>query len=103
MEFCLPFLGPPSQHSFHYQPQSLFPLQILNLSLVLHQGEDDLGLGGQSDSLSTGHAGARLQCCKIVQVPTTEDQRTSAGNSLRAMATNIVKTVLPLAFSVLII
>ncbi|XP_043208573.1 superoxide dismutase [Cu-Zn]-like, partial [Amphibalanus amphitrite] len=38
---------------------------ILGRSLVIHSGEDDLGLGGQSDSKTTGHAGARLACCII--------------------------------------
>ncbi|CAE6432201.1 unnamed protein product [Rhizoctonia solani] len=35
---------------------------ILARALVVHAGEDDLGLGGQSDSLTTGHAGARFAC-----------------------------------------
>ena len=28
-------------------------------------GTDDLGLGGEDDSLTTGHAGARAGCCII--------------------------------------
>jgi len=39
---------------------------LLGKSIVVHSGEDDLGLGGQSDSLTTGHAGSRLDCCIIV-------------------------------------
>ncbi|CAE6495555.1 unnamed protein product [Rhizoctonia solani] len=35
---------------------------IIGRAIVLHAGEDDYGLGGQSDSLTTGHAGARLAC-----------------------------------------
>ncbi|XP_037094399.1 superoxide dismutase [Cu-Zn]-like [Pollicipes pollicipes] len=38
---------------------------ILGRAIVIHAGEDDLGLGGQSDSKTTGHAGARLACCII--------------------------------------
>ena len=30
-------------------------------------GEDDLGLGGHSDSKTTGHAGGRVACCEIKQ------------------------------------
>lgn len=35
---------------------------ILGRTVVLHADEDDLGLGGQSDSLTTGHAGGRVAC-----------------------------------------
>ena len=32
---------------------------------MIHEGEDDLGLGGNAESLITGNAGARLGCCII--------------------------------------
>lgn len=35
---------------------------ILNLAIVVHAGEDDLGLGGDSGSTMTGNAGGRLAC-----------------------------------------
>jgi len=35
---------------------------IVGRSLVVHKDQDDLGRGGQSDSKTTGHAGARLAC-----------------------------------------
>ena len=35
---------------------------VIGRSCVCHADEDDLGQGGQSDSLTTGHAGARLAC-----------------------------------------
>lgn len=38
------------------------PDSIVGRALVVHQGEDDLGLGGQTDSSTTGHAGGRLGC-----------------------------------------
>ena len=40
----------------------------------LLSGIDDLGLGGEDDSLTTGHAGARAGCCIITLLPdpTTE-------------------------------
>merc|ERR1711971_1228837 len=34
-------------------------------AIVIHAGVDDLGQGGASDSLTTGNAGARLDCCII--------------------------------------
>lgn len=35
---------------------------VLGRSLVIHEDEDDLGLGGWKDSLTTGHSGKRLVC-----------------------------------------
>ncbi|KAJ1303132.1 hypothetical protein OPQ81_011332 [Rhizoctonia solani] len=35
---------------------------ILARSLVIHNGEDDFGLGNFSDSLTTGHSGTRFAC-----------------------------------------
>ncbi|XP_050313847.1 uncharacterized protein LOC126748563 isoform X2 [Anthonomus grandis grandis] len=35
---------------------------ILGRGVVVHQDEDDLGLGGAEDSKTTGHAGARVGC-----------------------------------------
>uniref|UniRef100_A0A6C0S3C8 Superoxide dismutase [Cu-Zn] n=1 Tax=Semibalanus balanoides TaxID=94630 RepID=A0A6C0S3C8_SEMBA len=38
---------------------------ILGRAIVIHAGVDDLGLSNESDSKTTGHAGARLACCVI--------------------------------------
>jgi Cu-Zn family superoxide dismutase len=35
---------------------------VIGRSIVIHQDPDDLGLGGHSDSLTTGHAGKRIVC-----------------------------------------
>ncbi|XP_038061865.1 superoxide dismutase [Cu-Zn]-like [Patiria miniata] len=43
---------------------------IIGRAIVLHKDTDDLGRGGYSDSLTTGHAGARLACCIINEVVT---------------------------------
>merc|ERR1711973_953161 len=37
-------------------------------SIVVHAGKDDLGRGGDAESLKTGNAGARLVCGKINQL-----------------------------------
>ncbi|XP_047495649.1 zinc transporter zipt-7.2-like isoform X2 [Penaeus chinensis] len=41
------------------------PNKIIGRAIVVHAGEDDLGLGGDAGSLSTGNAGGRLACCTI--------------------------------------
>ena len=41
---------------------------IAGRALVIHAGEDDLGYGGDSGSLSTGNAGSRAGCCIIRKV-----------------------------------
>jgi len=38
---------------------------ILGRSLVIHADEDDCGLGGYPDSLTTGHSGKRIACAVI--------------------------------------
>lgn len=40
--------------------------------MVVHAGEDDLGLGGATDSLTTGNAGGRQACCVITKLTPTE-------------------------------
>ena len=39
--------------------------EILGRSIIIHQDEDDLGLGNSDDSKITGHSGSRIACSVI--------------------------------------
>jgi Cu-Zn family superoxide dismutase len=38
---------------------------IIGRGLIIHADEDDCGRGGQTDSLTTGHAGKRIACAVV--------------------------------------
>ena len=38
---------------------------IIGRSIIIHEDEDDLGLGSYNDSHITGHSGARIACSVI--------------------------------------
>ena len=38
---------------------------LLGRSIIVHEGEDDLGKGGYDDSKTTGHSGKRMGCAII--------------------------------------
>ncbi|XP_034059438.1 extracellular superoxide dismutase [Cu-Zn]-like isoform X1 [Gymnodraco acuticeps] len=40
-------------------------LSVIGRAVVIHEGEDDLGRGGDAGSLLSGNAGRRLGCCII--------------------------------------
>lgn len=39
--------------------------EILGRSIIIHEDEDDLGLGTEPDSKTTGHSGSRIACSII--------------------------------------
>lgn len=54
-----------SAHRSRLSAQLAGPHSILGRSLVVHEGEDDLGRGGNAASLMHGNSGRRLACCTI--------------------------------------
>ena len=40
---------------------------VLDRAIVVHGGEDDLGLGGNMGSTTTGNAGSRVACGLILE------------------------------------
>lgn len=56
------------------------PTSVIGKPIVVHEGEDDLGRGGQASSNTTGNAGARLGCCLI------ELTYTSSGSTISTLS-----------------
>lgn len=57
-----------NESKFHFTTNkiTLFgKYSIVGRSVIIHEDEDDLGLGGHSDSLTTGHSGGRIDCAVI--------------------------------------
>ena len=44
---------------------------VFGKSIVVHLDADDLGKGGQADSLTTGHAGPRVACGMVALTNTS--------------------------------
>jgi Cu-Zn family superoxide dismutase len=53
---------------YTYTLRDVYVDDIMGRSVIVHADEDDYGLGGQDDSLITGHAGARIACGVIGRV-----------------------------------
>ena len=58
-------LGNVSNGPIHFKTKKFSISEILGRALIIHENEDDLGKGNHSDSLTTGHAGMRMECAVI--------------------------------------
>jgi Cu-Zn family superoxide dismutase len=58
------------QHPFRrtYQLADFPPHVLWGRSLIVHEKEDDLGLGSHEDSGTTGHSGSRIACALFGRV-----------------------------------
>jgi len=50
---------------FKYHDPLIPAEEVIGRSIVIHKGIDDLGLGGNEESLKTGNAGERIACAII--------------------------------------
>ncbi|XP_072419930.1 extracellular superoxide dismutase [Cu-Zn] [Chiloscyllium punctatum] len=53
------------KHLIHLKANLFGVHTILGRGVVVHQGKDDLGFGGNPASLQSGNSGTRLACCTI--------------------------------------
>jgi len=54
--------------SYSFFLKDLSVEELWGRSVIIHADKDDYGLGGEPDSLTTGHAGKRIACAIIGRV-----------------------------------
>jgi len=52
-------------HTYSYKLAGVTVSDLLGRTLIVHADPDDLGKGGEVDSLTTGHSGKRIACSLI--------------------------------------
>uniref|UniRef100_A0A6C0BHW9 Superoxide dismutase copper/zinc binding domain-containing protein n=1 Tax=viral metagenome TaxID=1070528 RepID=A0A6C0BHW9_9ZZZZ len=52
-------------HTYSYKLSNVNVGDLLGRTLIVHADPDDLGKGGEADSLTTGHSGKRISCALI--------------------------------------
>ena len=61
-------LGNVTEGSYRYVLKDVLVEDLFGRSVIIHADEDDYGLGGFEDSLTTGHSGKRIACAVIGRV-----------------------------------
>jgi Cu/Zn superoxide dismutase len=54
-----------SPGTYKYTIRNISAEELFGRSLIVHEDADDLGLGDEADSLTTGHSGRRIACAVI--------------------------------------
>jgi len=82
--------GTVRQTIFDQQVSLVGPYSVLNRAFVVHEDQDDLGKGSFSDSMITGHAGARLGCCVIMETNKDETPPASRASTNHSSACSAI-------------
>jgi Cu-Zn family superoxide dismutase len=63
-------------HTYSYKLACVTMSELLGRTLIVHADPDDLGKGGEEDSLTTGHAGKRIACAIIGRAKDCDTKKT---------------------------
>jgi Cu-Zn family superoxide dismutase len=63
-------------HTYSYKLVGVSCSELLGRTLIIHADRDDLGLGGEEDSLTTGHSGKRIACSLIGRAKDCDAKKT---------------------------
>ena len=65
-----------TDHLYSYKLADVNVSELLGRTLIVHADPDDLGKGGEADSLITGHSGKRISCALIGRAKDCEEKKT---------------------------
>jgi len=63
-------------YTYNYKLVGVTVSDLLGRSLIVHADPDDLGKGGEVDSLTTGHSGKRIACSLIGRAVNCDGKKT---------------------------